>query len=140
MIGEAIAQETPMEQAKPIVSKETKVNVIKKEDLQPSFRDAFLKVLGRKQDVSPYVVVVGKTTESADAIKFAETLKIGLIKAGAKELSADVKVLRPAQTRDYYVTVGNLTDSTTAHSTQVSTTTTAVAGLTSDNWLLFGPD
>jgi hypothetical protein len=102
---------TVLAQAPPPPAQSRAVRTIKPRDVEGSATDGALILLGRAQQQTSYLYVVGKTTDVAQAQKTVDRIRTALREAGA---SPSANVVRTEGGADFLVTIGSFQTSEAA--------------------------
>ncbi|MGQ0547355.1 MAG: hypothetical protein ACT4P3_18810 [Betaproteobacteria bacterium] len=108
LVQDATAQETrPQKEVGPAPGNiHAQVTVIRKQDLEPKFADAFMLALGRDRPINSYMYVIGFTEDYGKAAKAANTVNAASMKAFSPGLPA-ARVVRFEGSDRFFVTVGD---------------------------------
>ncbi|MGH8613172.1 MAG: hypothetical protein ACREYF_14425 [Gammaproteobacteria bacterium] len=99
------------------------VKILKKEDVELSYKQAFWAAIGRSVPTQDYVYIVGVAENAAKAIETAE--KINTISPDTAK-GLNTQVLKPEGKNEYYITVGDLKTSKEALETKASAHAAAI--------------
>lgn len=86
-------------------SSATSVHILKKEAVEPSFKEAFLAAIGRPVPTKDYVYAVGVADSENKAIAAAEVINKKIL---VQKQGLNAQVFKPEGTDKYYITLGGL--------------------------------